>query len=173
MILIMITVFLTDKYNVDLSKYQQHFPTNELVDSLVSPIFLPYIIQPTRVTSVSKTIINNIFSNIFSTNIISGNLAATISDHLPQFLIPPEIFRNFPSNNSNYFERDWSNFNQENFILDYFSVNWKSTINLQKNDVNHSLPSLLDSVNDLFKIHAPCKKAEKYKLKFKEKLWKK
>ena len=84
-------------------------------------MFLPYIIQATRVTSNSNTIIDNIFSKI-STDIILGNLTTTISDHLPQFLISPEIFRNPPSNKSNYFERDWSNFNQENFILDYFSV---------------------------------------------------
>ena len=98
------TIFLLGDNNVDLSKYEQHSPTN------------------------SKTIIDNIFSNIISTDIISGNLTAEISDTLPQFLIAPEIFRNSPS----YFERDWSNFNQENFILDYFSVNWKDIINLQK-----------------------------------------
>ena len=103
---------------------------------LASSMFLPYIIQPTRVTN-SKTIIDNIFSNI-STDIISGNLTATIFDHLPQFLIAPEIFRNSASNKSNYFKHDWGNFNKENFILDYFSVDWKN-INLQKNDVNHSL----------------------------------
>ena len=98
------TVFLY--YNIDISKYEQHSPTNEFLDSLTSSMFLPYIIQPTRVTSSSKTIIDNIFSNIISTDIISGNLTATISDHLPQFLIAPEIFRNSPSNKSNYFEHD-------------------------------------------------------------------
>ena len=116
-------------------------------------MFLPYIIQPTRVTSNSETIIDNIFSNIISTDIISGNLTATISDHLPQLLIAPEIFRNS---------------NQQNFILGYFLVN---VINLEKNDVNHSLQSLLDSVNNLLKIHAPYKKVKKYELKFKEKPW--
>ena len=95
-------------------------------------ILLPHLCfshtyQPTRVTSNSKTIID-IFSNIISTDIISDNLTTTISDHLPQFLIAPEIFRNSPSSKSNYFEFDWSNFNQQNFILDYFSVNWKNVI---------------------------------------------
>ena len=57
---------------------------------------------------------------------------AAISDHLPQFCIKPEILRTSPSNKCNYFERDLSNFNQENFILDYFSTDWKNIINLQK-----------------------------------------
>ena len=155
-------------YNVDLSKFEQHSSINEFLDSLASSMFLPYIIQPTRATSNSRTIVDNIFSNIISTNIISGDLKATISDHISQFFIAPEIFRNSPSNKSNYAELHWSNFNQENLILDYFSVNWKN-INLQKN-VNHSLQSLFDSVNDL-EIRLPYKKVKNYKLKFKEKSW--
>ena len=106
------TVFMLGDYNVDLSKYEQHSLTNEFLDSLASSMFLPNI-QPTRVTSNSKTI-------------------ATISDHLPQFLFAPEIFRNSPSSKFNYFEHDWSNFNQDKFILYYFSVNWKNIINLHK-----------------------------------------
>ena len=155
------TVFLLGDFNVDLSKYEQHSSNNEFLDSLVRSMFLPYIIQPTRVTSNSKTVIDNVFSNITSTDIISSNLTATISDHLPQFLIAPEIFRNSPSSKSNYFEHDWSNFNQQNFILDYFSVNWKNVINLEKNDVNHSLQSFFDSVNDLLKRHASYKRIKK------------
>ena len=163
-----------DDFNVDLSKYEQHSTTNEFLDSLASSMFLPYIIQPTRVNSNSKIINDNIFSNIISTDIISDSLIATISDHLPQFLIAPEVFRNSPSSKSNYFERDWGNFNQKNFILDYFSVNWKNILNLEQNDINHSLQSFFDSMNDLFKIHAPYapyKKVKKYKLKFKQKPW--
>ena len=154
-------VFLLGDYNVDLSKYEQHSPTNEFLDSLASSMFLPYIIQPTRVASNSKFIINYIFSNVISTDIISGNLKA----------FAPDIFRNSTSSKSNYFERNWRKFNQDNFILDYFSINWKNTINLQKNDVDHSLQSFFDSVNDLLKIHAPYKKVKKYKLKFREKPW--
>ena len=56
-------------------------------------------------------------------------------------------------------------------MLDCFSVNWKNVINLQNNDVNHSLQSFFDPVNDLLKIHAPYKTVKKYKLKFKEKPW--
>ena len=67
------------------------------------------------------------------------------------------------SNNCNYFEHDWSNFNEENFILEYFSVDWKNTINLQKNDVNHSCQSFFDSMNDLLKIHALYKSMKKKK----------
>ena len=162
------TVFQLGDYNVDLSKYEQHPPTNEFLDTLASSMFLPYIIRPTKVTSDSETIIDKFFSNIISTDIISGNLTATISDHLPQFLIAPDIYRTSP-NKSNYFDRVWNDFNQDNFILDYLSVKWKNIINLQKHDVNHSLQTFCDSVNDLLKIHAPYKKFKNYKLELKKK----
>ena len=37
-------------------------------------------------------LIDNICSNYISQDTVSGNLPATISDHLPQFLIVPHIF---------------------------------------------------------------------------------
>ena len=49
-----------------------------------------------------------------------------ISDHLPQFMIVPNFSCNTRSNKGNIFERDWSNFDQENFILDYFSFDWEA-----------------------------------------------
>ena len=64
------------------------------------------------------------FSNVIDPDIISGNLTTTISDHLPQFAIIPNMFGNILANKSNIYERDWSKFVQENFILDYFSVDW-------------------------------------------------
>ena len=90
--------------------YNEHKPTNEFLDSLASNFYLPYIIQPSRHTSHSRTpLIDNIFSNAISKDIICGNITATISDHLPQFLVSPNTFANPPSNKSEVFERGWSN----------------------------------------------------------------
>ena len=51
---------------------------------------------------------DNIFSNMPVPNIISGNLTASISDHLSQFLVDPNIFFNALYPKSNNYERDWS-----------------------------------------------------------------
>ena len=72
------TVFLLGDFNVDLLKYEHHKATNKFLDSLSSNMVLPYIIQPTRITSHSKSIIYNIFFNYISQEIISGNLTSTI-----------------------------------------------------------------------------------------------
>ena len=93
-------------------KYDNPLLTNEFIDSLTSHLFLPHITKPTRIRDSSKTLID-IFSNTLIENTISGNLTATISDHLPQFIILPNIFSNSPSNKSNIYERDWSNFVQK------------------------------------------------------------
>ena len=42
---------------------------------------------------------------------------ATISDHLPQFLIMPSILSDPSSSKSNVYERSWSDFNKEEYIL--------------------------------------------------------
>ena len=47
---------------------------------------------------------DNIFSNVIDPDIISGNLTATISDHLPRFSIIPNMLGNIPGNKSNIYE---------------------------------------------------------------------
>ena len=113
-------------------KYDNHHSTNEFLDSLFSHLFLPHLTQATRIRDFSKTLIDKIFSNTLMENTISGNLTATISNHLPQFIILPNIFSNPSSNKSNIYERDWSNFVEENYILNYFSLDWNSLINIDK-----------------------------------------
>ena len=61
------TVFLLRDFNVDLLKYEHHKATNKFLDP--SNMVLPYIIQPTRITSYSKSIIDNIFFQLY----LSGN----------------------------------------------------------------------------------------------------
>ena len=78
----------------------EHNQTNELLDSLASNSFIPLILQPTRITSHSNTLIDNIFSNFIDPDIISGNLIATISDHLPQLSVIPNMFGNIPGDKS-------------------------------------------------------------------------
>ena len=63
--------------------YNEHKPTNEFLNELNSDFYLPFIIQPSRHKSHSRIPIDNIFSNVVPKDIISGNITATISDHLP------------------------------------------------------------------------------------------
>ena len=112
---------------------------NDLLDSLASNSFIPYILHPTRITSHSKTLIDNIFSNYISHEIISGNITATISDHLPQFSFVPNILSNPSTQKSNFYERDWPKFKQGNVILDYFDKDCGNILQIDQQNVNLSM----------------------------------
>ena len=121
---------LVGDFIVNLLNYNVHNQTNEFLDSLASKSFIPLVLQPTRITSHSDTPIDNIFSNVIDPDIISANLTAAISDQLPQFAIIPNIFGNIRGNKSNIYERNWSKFDRENFILDCFFVDWEDLLKI-------------------------------------------
>ena len=81
-----------ETFNVNLLNYNEHNQTNEFLDSVASNSFISLILQPTRITSHSNSLIDNIFSNVIDSDIILCNLTATISDHLPQFSIIPHVW---------------------------------------------------------------------------------
>ena len=75
------SILLLGDFNDNLLNYNEHNETNDFLDSCASNSFIPLILQPTRITSHSNTFIDNIFSNVIDSDIVSGNLIATISDH--------------------------------------------------------------------------------------------
>ena len=103
-------IFFLGDFNINLLNYNELQPTNEILDSLDSNSIIPYILRSTRLTSHSKIFIDIIFSNVLSCETISGNITATISDHLPQFLFAPNVLSNPLCNKSNILERDLSKF---------------------------------------------------------------
>ena len=102
--------------------------------------------------------LDNIFSSVIDPDIISGNLTATISDHLPQFSTIPNMFGNIPGNKSISYERAWSKFNRQNFILDYFSVEWEDLLKIDELNADSSTKTFLDKINMLLDTYAPLKR---------------
>ena len=104
-------------------------------------------------------------------DIISGNLTTIISDHLPQFVIIPNMFGNTTSNKSNIYERDWSRFDWGNFILGYFSIDWEDLLKIDELNVDNSTQTYLEKISILLDTYAPLLKIDKCKLRFKSKPW--
>ena len=69
-------------------------------------MLLPHNLQLTRIRNNSTILFDSIYSNVITPNDISANITATISDHLPQYLVAPDIFSNTPSTKLNIFQRD-------------------------------------------------------------------
>ena len=78
---------------------------------------------------------------------------------------------NLSTQKSNYYERDRSKFKQINFILDYFDKDWTDLLQIDQQNVNLPLDSFFKNINSILDVHAPLKKVNKYKLKFKTKPW--
>ena len=104
-------------FNINLINCENNPESSDFLQMLNSYFFLPYILQPTRITERSAALIDNIFANSYYMDAISGNLVLKISDHLPQFLILDNIKVN--SKILNYFKNDYSKLNEENFINDF------------------------------------------------------
>ena len=107
--------------------------------------YLPHILYP---TGHSKTLIDNRFSNLISNEAIFGNLTSTISDHLLQFLNMSSSVSDLSSSKSNVYERNWSNFNDKEFISHYFEKDWDLILNDEKNYVNNSLDNFILNMNE-------------------------
>ena len=68
-------------FNTDVLKYDINGNSFSFLDAMYANFFLPYISAPSRVTSHSKTLIDNIFSSTIQDVSILGNLVTVISDH--------------------------------------------------------------------------------------------
>ena len=130
-------VFLMGDFNIDLLQYDSHSYTNDFVNSMISLFFFrPYILQPSRVTDHSATIIDNIFSNITDFETLSGNITALVADHFALFLLIKKCYISYKS--CRYSTYDCSNFAKEKFIHDFSLLYWSYLH-------NHEL-----SINDKF-----------------------
>ena len=82
-------------FNINILNADSHTPTNEFIDLMYSNGLYPLISKPTRITSHTDTLIDNIFTNDLDHSKFSGLLWSDISDHLPIFQIT--IFSLSPS----------------------------------------------------------------------------
>ena len=132
------TVILLGDFNIDLIKCSTDVSTSEFFNLISSFNLLPYITLPTRITSISQTLIDNIFSNSTNSSIISGNLTSTVSDHLPQFFIYPDFNKIFIPRKHNIYRRNIKNFNKTSLHLDFQNTDWNNIININNKDTDYS-----------------------------------
>ena len=80
--------YLLGDFNINLLSIDKHKDTQDFVDNMYSYSMFPCITKPTRVTSRSATLIDNVFQNdVLNDNTLSGILYTDITDHFPVFYI--------------------------------------------------------------------------------------
>ena len=95
---------------------------------------MPYVLQPTRVTDKSKTLIENIFFNSFEFTTLSGNIMHSISDHLIQFVILEDFITPKPLPKTNLYKRNFDKFDNNKLKEDFGKIDWINEI--LKNGIN-------------------------------------
>ena len=131
-------------FNINLLNFDSHSPTEEFLNAITSYFFQLHIIQPTRITDHFATLIDNIYMNTIEYKTISGNLIYDISDNLPNFI----LIHKMSKDNHNYdrYFRDYSQFNEAEFIEEVTGVNWMTVFG-NSEDVNFIFSSLLDNLS--------------------------
>ena len=163
-------IFFLGDFNLDLLKFESHPSTENFLNTLGSYYFQPQILQPTRITDYSVTLIDNIFFNSLEHLSISGNLCYDLSDplHVPNFLIESKL-SSLPAN-IKVFQRDYSNFEKQALVTDIQSINWDVLLR----DV-YERSSMFDSfyikISEVIDTHIPIKQLSSQELKSRSKPW--
>ena len=161
-------IFIMGDFNINLLNYENHPETNEFLNSMNVNSFLPYILQPTRITERSATLIDNIFANISSYSSISGNLITKIADHLPQFLIVENLKINYRFLHNHKY--DFTDFNEIKFINDFGMTYW-SFLSYNNYDTNRKCDIFYDTVSSCVNKYIHRRKLSKKEVSFSSKPW--
>ena len=108
-------VYICGDFNFDLLKVDTDHITQHFFNLLCRYGFLPHILQPTRVTEHTATVIDNIFINNLQDD-ISGNVLLILSDHFAQMVSVNR--EQIDSKNINMYRRDYSKLSSDSFCVD-------------------------------------------------------
>ena len=153
-------------FNVDLLKINEINNYQLYYNLICSFGFLPLIIQPTRVVdNQTPSLIDHIFTNNLSDEIISGNIYLTLPEHFCQFASVKS--ENIEIKKIKMYSRNYSKFSSKDFHDGVAIQNW-----------NYELDNPTDLFNDFFwrleccvERHAPITKLNYREIKLKVKPW--
>lgn len=76
-------VILLGDFNIDLLKINEHTDSNVFYNCLTSYHYLPTITRPTRITTNTSSLIDNIYCSSWSKLLYSYVIVSDLSDHFP------------------------------------------------------------------------------------------
>jgi len=159
---------LMGDFNLDLLKAESHEKTNDFLNTLGSSFFRPLLLQPTRITDHTATLIDNIFINTLDYSIISGNFIYDLSDHLPNFVIVKKPHTNL--NNQRIYKRDYSNLDRQSLLNDFNLINWEEVL-VEHSDPDHMFTLFHNKLLHIIDKHIPLKLISRKKSKLRSKPW--
>ncbi len=132
-------------------------------------------------SSGNHSLIDNIYTNVFNPDIISGNITFNVSDgHLPSFVIIPKPNQNHLPKKHNFFKRSTKNFdpNDSDFPITKFlisqelsNVDWKQTLEIEKSDANVSFNNFYATIEPIIDKYMPLERVKNKEHKRRYKPW--
>ena len=150
------SMFLCGDFNLDLLTYNNNLPTKRFIDMMFSLGMFPLISKPSRITDVSATLIDNIFTNELTYTITSGLLINDISDHLPVFAKCKYSCKNRQFNKILKLVRKLDKDSIESLKNELSLMDWENIMN--ETDVDTSYDMFLDVFTKMYDKHCPLKK---------------
>ena len=149
-------LYLMGDFNIDLLSQSNYHDT--LLHTTYSNSCYPHINKPTRIDGQSSTLIDNIFSNIFDKDIISGLLYSDISDHLPIFVMCNNDISIKKSDKLSMYRKETPQ-NIESFKEDLASEEWLDIFS--ELDANISYENFNKKLQMYYEKHFPLVSAKK------------
>ena len=116
-------ILIMGDFNINLLNYNNDKDTITFLDTMFSNSFSPIITLPTKVGSISETLLDNIFHNKpLNNDMMAGNLCSVISNHLIEFLVEPLSFMH-NSSKEKITRRCYKKFDKEKCKTDIGKVN--------------------------------------------------
>ena len=163
------TCILVGDFNVDLIQYGDSKIVDDFYDQLSCHSFRPLILQPTRVSSKTVSLIDNIFTNDITCYSSGGNLTTSISDHFSQFA-QLDIFDKVHDTKKVKFGRNWRLFNHNEFKEELRNCTWND-VSSPLIDTNTSVSTFYYKIEKLLDEMAPVKRLTRKEVGLHQRPW--
>ena len=160
-------IYICGDFNINLLNCDSHRETEQFVNIMYGAGSFPAIIKPTHITSISATLIDNIFTNNVTENLNCGIVINETSDHLPVFVSSNPVTKN--GNTVQINKRRIINATNVNYFVEALNGRDWSPLYLS-DDVNYAYNYFVSKYNEDFNKCCPIKKV-KVKSNYTSKPW--
>lgn len=144
-------------YNIDFLNPSKSTAIVEFIDAMYSAGLYPCITKPSRITTHSATVIDNIFTNNIS-NLESGLLINDITDHLPIFVLHECKHYNLDTSKINIQRRLRTDYTLNKLKNDLLAQDWKHVY--EEGDVDLAYSLFLNTFLTLYYKNCPIQQSE-------------
>ena len=152
-------MYICGDFNIDILKHNTHNYTRTFLDYMYSFGLYRLITKPSRITDITATLIDKIFTNELQFQVNSGLLITDISDHLPVFAICGNQFVCRCATPSQY-RRIINASTTDKLIAELNQRTWPNVIGTLY--VNLSYNNVVCEFRDLLNKHCPVKRVLKH-----------